>query len=203
MITHKGQQAGTIANVDDTRVISSTTFHIFDCTYFRVINERIILDDGTVHEHYKKADTFRLYYSDKSNIFFVPGATGTVKAFLKDLSTQYPDRFDFKNYHFEFNKIRTAHALIKGVWFKVNDDLVDSKAFFGDEVDRDAEANDALDSEKGTYLISQMDVAGTERTIGFSQKSAIVVYNTIRATEETPLPYLQTVFDVFNSVKTL
>ncbi|MEK1457981.1 hypothetical protein [Limosilactobacillus fermentum] len=202
-ITHKGQQAGTISNADDTRIISNTVFHIFYCTYFRVINDRIILDDGTIHEHYKKADTFRLYYSKKSNVFFVPGATGTIKTFLKDLSTEYPDRFNFENYHFEFNQIRTANILVKGVWFKVDDDLVDSKAFFGEEVDRDAEANDALDAENGTYLISQMDVAGVERTIGFSQKSVIVIYNTIQPTDEIPLPYLQTVFDAFNSVKNL
>lgn len=202
-INHKGQRAGTIANVDDTRVISNTVFRIFDCTFFKTINDHIILDDGTTYDHYQKANTFHLYYSEQEHLFFVPGATNTIKTFLKALIKQYPEKFNYQNYHFDFNRIRTTNTLVKGVWFKVDGGSVDSKAFFGDEVDQDDEANEALDAENGTYLIAQMDIATIERTIGFSQKSAIVIYNTITPTDEVPLPYLQTVFDAFLIIKQL
>lgn len=202
-VSHKGESTGTIINADDTRTISNSIFHVFDCTFYKNFDEKIILDDGTVEDHFKKATNFRLYYSDKKQILLVPGPTNTTKTFLKDLADSYPERFDYKKFHFDFTQISQSNSLVKGIWFKVDDELIDSKAFFGDEVDQDDEASAALNSENGTYLITQLDIAGVERTIGFSQKSAIVVYNTIAPTDAMPLPYLQTIFDVYLTITNL
>ncbi|KAF0339740.1 hypothetical protein [Pediococcus acidilactici] len=202
-IQHKGTDVGNISNPGDSRIISGTAFKIFDCNFYRTFEEQIILNDGSVVDSYKKSENFRLYLSESEHILFVPGATSTIRAFLKDLQTSYPDKIELSLVNFNFNAIRSNESITKGVWFKVQDDIVDSKAFFGDEVDQNDEANNALNNEDATYIISQFDIAGVERTIGFSKKGAIVSYNYIAATPETPLPYLQLSFDVYKQVSSL
>lgn len=202
-IKHKGTDVGSISNPGDSRIISGTTFKIFDCNFYRTFEEQIILNDGSVVESYKKSENFRLYLSEHDNILFVPGATNTMKVFLKDLQVSYPDKIEMFLIDFNFNTIRSNQSVTKGIWFKVQDDIVDSKAFFGDEVDHNDEANNALNNENATYLISQIDIAGVERTIGFSKKGAIVSYNAIAASENVPLPYLQLSFDVYKQVSAL
>lgn len=65
----------------------------------------------------------------------------------------------------------------KGLYFAVDEDTITSKHFFGTGVETDDEAADAIDNEKATYLIANIDVLGKSRTIGFSKKGALVLYS--------------------------
>lgn len=198
-----GNNSGNLIKTGDTVIISNNAFSVFDCSYFKNIDDHIILEDGTTVEHYKKSTNFKLYYSSHAHLIFAAGSTNTTKKFLNDLVISVPDQVALAKFNFDFDSIRQSTALVKGVWFKVQDENVDSKAFFGDDVDQNDEVNIAIGNEDGTYLIVQMDVGAQERTIGFSKKSTIVIYNTIAPTPESPYPYLQIAFDIYSIIHDL
>ena len=183
-----------------TLIINSTSYQKYTCTFFQTIKESILVD-GTPHESYQKSTTFPLYYSKTKQLIFVETSTNIAKVFLSALEKSYEDKVNFVNIYFAFNKIISLNSNVKGLYFSVDgDDEVDSKAFFGNEVHRNTEAKDALDTENATYLMISLDISGTERTIGFSQKGAIILYNRVHADEQNVNPYLELVTTVYNTV---
>lgn len=188
---------GNISKVpNSSKIINRKSFELYQCSFLETLVEDIIVD-GEVIEEYQKSKSFFLYYCQASNLILVETSTNIAKSFLKKLSDAYNDRVDLSLVRFDFNSIKTNSPGVKGVYFNVEDDAdVDSKAFFGSDVDNNNEANSAIAEENATYLIVSKDIAGTNRTIGFSQKSAIVLYNKVN--EENG--YLQLVVDTYDDV---
>lgn len=188
---------GNISKVTNaSKVINGKSFELYQCSFLETLVEDIIVD-GEVIEEYQKSKSFFLYYCEKSSLILVETSTNIAKSFLKKLSDAYKDRVNLSLVRFNFNKIKINSPGIKGVYFNVEDDAdVDSKAFFGNDVDNNNEASTAIEDENATYLIISKDIAGVNRTIGFSQKSAIVLYNKVN--EENG--YLQLIVDTYDDV---
>lgn len=188
---------GNIAKVPNaSKIINGKSFELYQCSFLETLVEDIIVD-GEVIEEYQKSKSFFLYYCQQENLILIETSTNIAKSFLKKLSDAYKDRVELKLFKFNFNSIKTNAPGVKGVYFNVEDDAdVDSKAFFGNDVDNNNEASTAIADENATYLIISKDIAGTNRTIGFSQKSAIVLYNKVNGESG----YLQLVIDTYDSI---
>lgn len=129
-------------------------------------------------EEYKKSVQFKAYYAADKNLLFIEVPTSIAKNFLKLLSEQHEEKVTISHYDIDFSKVSIFQNTAKGIYFTVDDEEVDNKIFFGTGVDQNLEASQAIDSQQATYLIAQIDLIGKERTIGFSKKGALVVYNT-------------------------
>ena len=174
----KEKEYGSISKLpNQSRNVNGITFEIYQCRFLETITEEIIID-GEIKNEYQKAKKFNLFYSRNENLLILETSTVIAKNFLKRLLDLYPKNTDLKAFQFDFEQIKIQTSTVKGIYFNVDDDnSVDSKAFFGNDVDRNDEANEAIVHKNATYLIINLDVANKNRTIGFSQKSAIVLYN--------------------------
>lgn len=185
---------GNISKVPhSSKIINRKAFQVYQCSFLETLVEDIIVA-GVIVEEYQKSKSFYLYYCQEESLMLVETSTNIAKSFLKRLSDAYPDSVNLSLVRFNFNSIKTNAPGVKGVYFNVEDDAdVDSKAFFGNDVDNNNEASTAIAEENATYLIISKDIAGINRTIGFSQKSAIVLYNRVDGDNG----YLQLVVDTY------
>lgn len=193
-----GNNYGSISKIpNSSRIINRKTMQPFQCTYLETLTEDIIVD-GNLYPEYQKSKSFFLYYCESENLLFVETSTSIAKNFLKRLGESHPTRVQLQLFKFDFNTIRINSPSVKGLYFNVEDDIdVDSKAFFGNDVDNNNEANTAISEENATYLMISKDIASVNRTIGFSQKSAIVIYNKVNPDNE----YLQLITDIYDNSK--
>ncbi|WP_313265680.1 hypothetical protein [Enterococcus sp.] len=200
-----GEPIGTISNTNRTFVMEGNVFNIYNCSYFLSIKDTIMVkpteDEGFITvDFYKKSQTFDLYVVQNENILFVDAPTTLSKSFLSTLSNQYPERVSTHIFDFDFSILGQYQNNAKAIYFSVDDDAIDNKIFFGNGVDRDDEAVQAIDNENATYLMVEIDLRQRARTIGFSKKGAIVVYNTPNDLETFENPYLQIAYDAIDLI---
>lgn len=197
-VTKSDKIIGNISyEANSSLVIDNTSFQKYTCTFFETFKDSIIVD-GTPYTEYQKSSTFSIYYSKNKKLLLAETSTNIAKTFLNALETNYGSDVVLSLIDFDFNKIRGNESNVKGLYFNVDGDAeIDSKAFFGNEIDGNSEAQDALDSENATYLMIALDIANFERTIGFSKKSAIVLYNKPKEQENSVNPHLELVYQVY------
>lgn len=202
-IIKNGEAIGNISPTNNTYSMEGQTFHIYQCSYFVSINETIMVrtntEDGFITvDNYKKSKSFNLYTVPTQNLLFVDAPTSISKGFLDSIERQYSDKVQTRVFSFDFQKIGEYQNNAKAIYFSVDDDLIDNKIFFGNGVDQDDEAVLAIDNSSATYLMVEIDIRNKARTIGFSKKGAIVIYNTPHDIDNLENPYLQLSFDAVN-----
>ncbi len=199
-----GQPIGSIAPTGRSFNMDNVSFEIYQCSYFININDTIIVEiDGNVNtvDSYKKSSSFELYYVSQSNLIFVDTPTAVAKNFLTALERQHPDKVRTRVYNFDFRTISQYQSNTKAIYFSVDDDLIDSKTFHGNGVHQDMEATDAIDNSNATYLMVEIDLRNRSRTVGFSKKGAIVLYNQPVDLYHLENPHLQLVYDAVLSFR--
>lgn len=201
----KGEPVGSIAPSEQTYTMEGKLFQIFNCSYFISINETIMVrpneEDGLITvDNYKKSQNFNLYLLADQNILFVDIPTGVAKNFLSVLTNQYPEKVKTNVYNFDFPTIGQLQNNAKAIYFSVDDDAIDNKIFFGNGVDQDDEAVQAIDREDATYLMVEIDLRQRARTIGFSKKGAVILYNTPNDLNNLENPYLQLAYDAIEKL---
>lgn len=87
------------------------------------------------------------------------------------------------------------------LYFKVDETQISSKHFFGAGVEQNDEAADAIDQNKATYIIGELDVASQKRTIGFSKKGTLVFYSKPNDMLNLTYPYLQLTADTLMAIR--
>ncbi len=199
-ILKNGNPVGSISPTGRTFIMEGITFNVYSCSYFVSFNETIMVrtpeeDTYFTVDSYQKSENFELYTIPNRNLLFVDAPTGTSKTFLTALTQQYPDKIDTEIYCFDFPVIGQYQNNAKAIYFSVDDDAIDNKIFFGNGVDQDDEAVQAIDNENATYLMVEIDLRQRARTIGFSKKGAIVIYNIPNDLEGFENPYLQLAYD--------
>lgn len=199
-IVKNGTPVGGISPAGKTFVMEGVTFNVYSCSYFVSFNETIMVrnpeeDTYFTVDNYQKSENFVLYTVPDENLIFVDAPTSVAKTFLTALTNQYPERINTSVYDFDFSVIGQYQNSAKAIYFSVDDIAIDNKIFFGNGVDQDAEAVQAIDNESATYLMVEIDLRQRARTIGFSKKGAIVIYNIPNDLEDLEDPYLQLAHD--------
>lgn len=199
-----GQPVGSISPTGRSFDLGGRIYNIYTCNYYVTINDTIMVEDRieggfTTVEHYKKSTSFEAYYSAHDQLLFVEAPTAIAKTFLTLLQNKYPEKVNTVVYDFDFVKIGEYRNTTKAIYFAVNDDSIDNKVFWGNGVDQDTEAIEAIDNSQATYLMVEMDIMLRARTIGFSKKGAIVIYN-VPSDLNLENPYLQLAYNAIQLV---
>ncbi|CZR03694.1 hypothetical protein [Trichococcus collinsii] len=199
-----GQPVGNIAPTGRSFDLGGRIYNVYTCNYYVTINDTIMIEDRieggfTTVEHYKKSTSFEAYYSANDQLLFVEAPTAIAKTFLSLLQSQYREKVNTIVYDFDFGKIGEYKNNAKAIFFAVNDDSIDNKVFWGNGVDQDTEAIAAIDNSQATYLLVEMDIIQRARTIGFSKKGAVVIYN-VPNDLNLENPYLQLAYNAIQLV---
>lgn len=200
---------GTITPKGDELTINRLGFQPYNCTYSITVEEAILARDATTGtyipaEEYKKSTEFPAFYQPSNHLLFVLIPNPIAKEFTKALTSSYPNRFaGFVPMEFDFHEVSIFQNRAKGIYFNVDDTTVDSKHFFGTDVNQDNEVTEAINHEQATYLIAQLDVAGSERTIGFGRKGNIVLYSKPNYHPNPETPYMQLCVDTLDNLNLL
>ncbi|RHW48446.1 hypothetical protein [Lactobacillus bombicola] len=196
---------GTISPNENTLTISKNIFKEFSCTYNSIIKEDILalIDNELIPvDEYQHTNSFKAFYCEEKNLFFVFAPSSICKGFIKALESTYSKEVNIPNpIQFPFNKIKKYEKSARGLYFNVNDDTVTSKHFFGAGVEQNDEAVEAIDENRATYLMAKIDVSGISRTIGFSKKGALVMYSKPVDKQDRKYPYLELAVEILQAIQ--
>lgn len=204
--TRGDQIFGSIALQPGSYIVNGKSFVKYIGILNNYYDDAIDVEIEGVLRHvdkYQKTESFDIFYSREAEIILVFAGTRQAKSFLDQLTNNYPDDVELDNYDFTFPDITTDAVNNKALFFNVTDDEhVDSMAAFGDDVDQNVDVSSAIDERRATYLMAQMDIGSTSYTLGFSKKSAIVIYQTMTVTTSENA-YLQLAIDTLQLIKVL
>lgn len=197
--------AGKISPTSKTITLNNQIYKVFDCEQYKNKNNEIIVD-GTPHSEYKEVTRFETYYCKDKNILILNTAIGDARTFLKYLEIDQEQNINLSKINFQFNTItKQPGVLMDQIWFNTPDKHAKTKSFNGVEVNKNREAQDAINNQKATYIKVQMDVASnnktTARTVGFSKKSGIVLVQKNDANIDSSEKELQLLLDTFETYK--
>lgn len=198
----KEVEFGKIAPIFERGVIKSLVIEgkIFKCykgTYLETIKETIYIG---AHEYdtYKKKSEFNIYIQESINIakkILIEITTDIGVKYLKNLAKAFPNKISYTTISFDFRKIVTISD-VGSLWFKDDDQNVNSKGYFGSDIELNTDVDNAITNDTATYVSVNMDVGGISRALGFSKKGAVVVRNNIPGNAEGT-QYLIAVCQIF------
>ncbi len=196
---------GKITPTNEIVTLNNQKYKKFNCEQYKNKNNEIIVD-GTPHLEYKEVTRFETYYCKDNNLLILNTAIGDAATFLKYLKQAQEQEIDLNKIDFQFNTItKQAGVLMDQIWFNTSDKHAKTKAFNGIEVNKNKEAQQAINNQKATYIKVQMDVASNnnnfKRTIGFSKKSGIVIVQKNDADIDSHEKELQLLLDTFETYK--
>ena len=190
---------------NDSIIINRSSFSKFDCTYNITIKDNIIAlvnGDYIPVEQYQQSNSFPAFYSSDIDKLFIFAPSPIAQGFIKSLLQTYPNQINLEGpLNYDFNKIKISEKYAKALYFKVDETQISSKHFFGAGVENDDEAADAIDQNKATYIIGELDVANIARTIGFSKKGTLVFYSKPNDMLKLEYPYLQLTADTLEAIQ--
>ena len=197
-----GVKFGKISPKSERGVIKSLVIEgrIFKCytgTYLETIEETIYIGINE-YDTYKKESKFNIYIQESNNNpkkILVEATTNIGVKYLKKLAKAFPNRISYTTISFDFRKIVTISD-VGSLWFKDNDQNVNSKGYFGSDIELNTDVDNAITNDTATYVSVNMDVGGISRALGFSKKGAIVVRNNIPGNAEGT-QYLIAVCQIF------
>lgn len=186
-------------------IIEKESFKSYDCELFITVNEDILVRDIQNGElfpvaQYKKGTKFKCYYSENKKLLFIDAPTAISKRFLKVFKENHSEKIECSRYDIDFGRVGEFTTTARGIYFQVDEEQVDRKNFFGTGVDQNAEVAQAISEEQATYLLAEIDLEGKSRTIGFSKKGALVIYNTPNDLQ-VEFPYLQLAFAAIKKIQ--
>lgn len=195
-LTLNGKTAGSISpdNTTPTLNIEGTKLLVFSATLLIDVKENIVVDiqgTETALSNYKTANDFTIYYAPGKNILILDTPSPIAKKFATAIKQAYPDDIEFQNCTYDFEKITRQTSTTKALYFEVDDSIIDSKGFFGDDIHNAPEAAQAIKQKNATYLVAEIDVLNKTRTVGFSQKGTLVFYSKPIDLNEDDYPYVQ------------
>lgn len=188
--------AGSIApdNTTPTLMIENTKVEVFTATLFLEVLQNIVVEingEETPLSNYKTANNFPVYYISKNDTLIIDAPSQIAKKFSSALKHSHPENFKFTTGGYNFEKITKQISNTKALYFEVDDIIIDSKGFFGDDIHESPEAAQAIKEKTATYLVAEIDVLNKSRTIGFSQKGTLVFYNKAIDLDDNNYPYVQ------------
>lgn len=196
---------GNIAPSDNSIIINHSDFSKFNCTYNVTIKDNIIAlvnGDYIPVEQYQQSNSFPAFYSSDINKLFIFAPSPIAQGFTKSLLQTYPNQIGIDEpINYDFSKVKISEKYAKALYFKVDETQISSKHFFGAGVENDDEAADAIDQNKATYIIGELDVANIARTIGFSKKGTLVFYSKPNDKLTIEYPYLQLSADTLEAIQ--
>ncbi|MBC2369111.1 hypothetical protein HBP99_10710 [Listeria booriae] len=182
--------------------LSNKQYKVFEGTFYKNKQKDIIVD-GAPHSHYQEVTVFNIYYSSSAQLLIAEINLDICTPFLRFLKENHPNAVKYYNISIDFGKIIRNKAYVDLVWFGTEDIHAKTKGFNGFEVHKNNEANDAIKNGKATYIKVKLDVTsnGTNarRTVGFSQKSGIVIVNKNDPSIDTEKKQLQLLLDTYNT----
>ncbi|BDV04816.1 TPA: hypothetical protein OYE06_001200 [Staphylococcus aureus] len=196
---------GEISPTKKTVTLNNHEYKIFKCEQYKNKNNEIIVD-GTPHSEYKEVTHFETYYCKDKNLLILNTAIGDAKTFLKYLEKNQEQNINLSKIDFQFKTItKQPGVLMDQIWFNTSDKHAKTKSFNGVEVNKNSEAQQAINDKKATYIKVQMDVASNNktvaRTIGFSKKSGVVLVQKNDADIDSSEKELQLLLDTYETYK--
>lgn len=203
-IQHLDDDAGYIEPLNSIS-FNNSIFSVYNCSFNHNFEDEIIvtLPNGDDYEvtSYKKIKSFKAYYNNSSNLFFIEAPNKVANAFITKLHTDLG--ITINNFTFNFLEIIQRRNTTKLFNFKVEDVNIDNKTFSGTDVENNNEVFTALRENRGTYMLVSMDVANIQRSIGFSQRGVIVIQNKLTVSPTVPYPYFQCAYDILLAIKAI
>lgn len=173
----------------------------FECEFNKNITQTIKIDEQ-IYEGYTVPNSFKAYCFESEEIIIFNSSKTLTNEFLKLLKEE--EKLDFEKVNFDLKKILdSSTTMSKGMHFKHADANVRSKSFHGINVEKDLEAESALNNNKVTYITISMDIAAngqiSQKTINISKNSSISVVSKL----ETEENYLELVFNTYLKIENL
>lgn len=173
----------------------------FKCEFNKSIKQTIKIDEQ-IYEGYTVPNNFSAYYFESEKIIIFNSSKTLTNEFLKLLKEK--EEIEFEKVTFDLKKILDSGTTVsKGMHFKYADANVRSKSFHGTNVEKNLEAESALNNDKVTYITISMDIAAngqiSQKTINISKNSSISVVSKL----ETEESYLELVFNTYLKIKDL
>lgn len=200
-------EAGNISPHGESLIISNHNFKPYYCTYNMKIEEDVLALVDDVYQPVsviKKSNSFEAFYSEKDSLLIVSAPAPIAKGFVKSLIDTYPNYVSTKGtVNYNFNTIKTFEDEAKALYFSVDETSITSKHFFGAGIEQDDEVSEAIDEERGTYIMGKLDILGKKRTIGFSKKGTMVFYNKPSDLENKQYPHLELAIETLKFIQLL
>lgn len=173
----------------------------FKCEFNKSITQTIKIDEQ-IYEGYTVPNYFSAYYFESEKIIIFNSSKTLTNEFLKLLKEK--EEIEFEKVNFDLKKILDSGTTVsKGMHFKYADANVRSKSFHGTNVEKNLEAESALNNDKVTYITISLDIAAngqiSQKTINISKNSSISVVSKL----ETEESYLELVFNTYLKIKDL
>jgi hypothetical protein len=172
---NSSKQYGSITETKKTMMFGNQTWTIYDCIRIKHGRDVIFVDDSPIDEWETRED-FRLFLNARKDLLIAEGPAKNVKGLLDHLN-KYNDDVDITKITFNFDKIANRLAQVKQAWIAGNEVGISTVAYMGSKAKDKDEVKTAIDDGTASYLGTVIDIDNRRRSMGFSQKGAIILVN--------------------------
>lgn len=167
---------GTITPSDEIINFGNQNWNTFHCVQQQTHKTTIYI--GThPYEEYDVHNEFNIYVNSRRTMLIAVGSSKVISAFLKKINEVLDDKVSLNAVQFDFDKISNRLAYVKQAWFSPNVAGLTAKGYMGLGVKNQPDVVQAIADHTATYLGVSIDIDNIARSIGFSQKGAIVLIN--------------------------
>lgn len=200
-LTHHDEDGKVVIELEigQSRYIERNRYYTINVQYNKDVEQEILVDERRIYS-YQIPKNFNMYYFDTLNYIFIDAPKEVANNFIKDLTDEYGDNYEFEEVNFNFLRIsREDNYNAKGAWFNTSEVTITSKAFYGNEIIEDDEIDQALRENRISFFMVRFDLLNQANTVGISKSGAIVIYNKCSTEEE----YIELTFLAYNEVNNL
>lgn len=199
-IKHKNKTIGKISQKSRSKFIGNIKYFEYDCTFNEIFEDDIQIEINNVlqsFDEYQKIKKFKVFYFPSKKTLIVRAPSQISNNFIEAVKSCFSQKVNIQGtMNYPFDKLQKKARSMRGLYFSVKQTNISSKHFFGPKVESDKEASKAINNNKATYLMLKIDILKKSRTIGFSKKGTLVLYNVSLKDS-----YLQITSDVLHAIK--
>lgn len=181
--------------------INGKTYITFDIRYdYKKMKQGIVFDKA--FEYYFEPHHFNAYYNADDSLFILRVKKEAATGFLKGLSkikfgTAKKSHYSFTELSVDFKEIMAKAENVSGLTARVDRDHIHAQAYWGDNVDQDAEVTHIIAQDKTSYVQLQINLeTGQIVKVGITKHGNIVLY-TIPKTEESQIALTLQIYSQF------
>lgn len=149
--------------------------------------------------YYFKNYKFKVYHEPDKQILLLSVKKDISNALIKELSKEKHSNkklYSFQQLNIDFDKIIKKAENLSGLWAQIDRANVHSQAYFGDNINMDAEVKMVLKERKTSYVIFETSIGEIDHKIGITKNGNIVLYNNFESEhEQIKIAYL--VYEMF------
>lgn len=194
----EGEGQLSIIPTEEIINFGKSSYHTFKVDYdYKNITTGFVFDQK--FSYYFKNYKFNIYHEPTEQILILTVKKDVSKSLIKELSKEKIDNknlYSFKNLDINFDKIVKKAENISGLWTQIDRTNVHSQAYFGENINYDAEVKMILKERKTSYVIFESQIGGVYHKIGITKNGNVVLYNSFKE-ERDQLRVASLIYEMF------